>query len=557
MIFWNWSVTSFRSLFFLAMSLMADHVLALDNDAAAHRGIHDVLPKERPYYPNSDSGAPDEGDSHRILTSIEVLGSDLFSQEIQKYWGEYVGGVVSASEMIEFQFWFSDYAKAKGILAFAKTDLISLGIDRSRLQITVAVPKVRSIKLLVGDPETARKYEGILKHRLANELQQGQNIDVDGLDQRLEKSSFDLPVSLEVTIRSVGPDTVDLLVNVTEVKANLGRVLFAYGEVNNYGLSQYGRQQMLGQVKIDGPMPHASLKLNGLISNGLRYGRAEVEFANEPVAGRIGAFASISESQTQSSGESATKGKTVELGLKLSRLEETWSDLILHSDFEVGSRRTVSYLRFPHMEIDRIYDRKLRMSLDLNNERVRRDKLKLGVVVTFGRMTDAISSDKAGRYSKLELNASKRWILTRDGRVSVFAKANAQFSNKNLDSYNRMALGGINGVRAYSSADGVGDLGGVASVDIFYKISPEISASIFYDAGRIRPNKKPVVGVLNNIYSLQAVGLKIDGRLAGNWNYAAYIAKGLKTGGSRIAYRSGAVSEDSPFRVAMSVGYSF
>jgi hypothetical protein len=53
--------------------------------------------------------------------------------------------------------------------------------------------------------DLTKRYEALITTRFAADFAPGSLVDSNGLDQRLEEASFDLPVSLEVTIRSAGP----------------------------------------------------------------------------------------------------------------------------------------------------------------------------------------------------------------------------------------------------------------------------------------------------------------------------------------------------------------
>jgi hypothetical protein len=57
----------------------------------------------------------------------------------------------------------------------------------------------------VSAEDLAKRYEALITTPFAADFAPGSLVDSNGLDQRLEEASFDLPVSLEVTIRSAGP----------------------------------------------------------------------------------------------------------------------------------------------------------------------------------------------------------------------------------------------------------------------------------------------------------------------------------------------------------------
>jgi hemolysin activation/secretion protein len=87
-----------------------------------------------------------------------------------------------------------------------------------------------------------------------------------------------------------------------------------------------------------------------------------------------------------------------------------------------------------------------------------------------------------------------------------------------------LALGGMNGIRAYSTEDGVGDEGAQLSVDLVRQINPQWWAGVLYDAGVVRPHKKALAGDNTSIYRLQGAGFQLGGQ-QNQWSWALSVAK--------------------------------
>ena len=68
---------------------------------------------------------------------------------------------------------------------------------------------------------------------------------------------------------------------------------------------------------------------------------------------------------------------------------------------------------------------------------------------------DAASARAQGSYNKLAFTASRLQQVTSD--FSLFAGISGQAASKNLDSAEKMSLGGMDGVRAYPQGEGFGD----------------------------------------------------------------------------------------------------
>lgn len=112
------------------------------------------------------------------------------------------------------------------------------------------------------------------------------------------------------------------------------------------------------------------------------------------------------------------------------------------------------------------------------------------------RAYDAITARSAGNYNKLGFSLMRLQNVTRS--VSLYAGINGQFASKNLDSSEKMSLGGVNGVRAYPEGEAWGDQGYVLSVEarwLLPQFSPnqlgQVQLLAFVDTGTTTSHKKP------------------------------------------------------------------
>jgi hemolysin activation/secretion protein len=87
-------------------------------------------------------------------------------------------------------------------------------------------------------------------------------------------------------------------------------------------------------------------------------------------------------------------------------------------------------------------------------------------------------------------------------------------------------LGGVNGIRAYTSSDGSGDQGAQVSLDLTHQITQHVFVGVLYDAGVIKQNIKSVGGSRPSSYSLSGAGLQMGGDY-GSWSWIGTAARGL------------------------------
>jgi hemolysin activation/secretion protein len=117
------------------------------------------------------------------------------------------------------------------------------------------------------------------------------------------------------------------------------------------------------------------------------------------------------------------------------------------------------------------------------------------------RATARISDD----YYKLNADYSVKYPI--DPRSSARLLSKAQIAKKNLESNEKLSMGGLTGIRAYPYGEGLGDTGLVAQTEYNYLLRPDIQLGAFYDLGYVRRNADPWTGLTgDNKYFLHGVG---------------------------------------------------
>lgn len=134
---------------------------------------------------------------------------------------------------------------------------------------------------------------------------------------------------------------------------------------------------------------------------------------------------------------------------------------------------------------------------------------------------DRIGPRTSGSYQKLGYSLARLQRLT--NKATFWASLNGQFAGKNLDSSEKMSLGGPSGVRAYPVLEGNGDEGWLATLEARYNIHPEVQVSAFYDHGWIRLSHDAnyTGSPLVNTGTLKGAGLSISWGQSGNFSLRA------------------------------------
>jgi hemolysin activation/secretion protein len=109
---------------------------------------------------------------------------------------------------------------------------------------------------------------------------------------------------------------------------------------------------------------------------------------------------------------------------------------------------------------------------------------------------DALTARSDGSYYKLAFNLARLQNVV--GPLSLYASVRGQISSKNLDSSEKMELGGAYAVRAYPEGEGYGDDGYVASLEarvLLPKFWPDMPGQVqlagFVDTGKVTLNHTP------------------------------------------------------------------
>lgn len=484
------------------------------------------------------------------LDQVEVKG-DRLNAEIQAYWKRYIGKAVSEDQVIAFKTWFYDLAKSNGFMAYAQTDA-----EGNKLVVTLVMPKVNSIRVFAKDEALAKRYIQDLSARFENEFKPGTPVDVLALEQKLEAVSFSMPVELDVVIRSAGPELLDLIVNVTDAASRTGKVLGGLVQLNNYGLMQYGRAQALGQVSIGGHSPTSRLTLTGQKSQGINYGRVDYDMPYAPADARMHFGAGAARSEGIRSLSTRAVNNTSDLLWGMDKVLGYHRETVFKATADLAARETRSHYASNGVEISNVHDQQLRLRFSADSDRLSSEPMRLeltGVLGHYSRV-DGLPLVPEGHYSKLEFSARKQTNLSADGQIFGLAKLRGQRTSHHVDGYNQISLGGANGVRAYSTADGVGDDGMVGSLEWSMRTRPNETFSLFYDAGMVRASKTPISGLYSKTYSLQAWGYQISGNVQ-NFYYNWTLAKG--TGGNRGAQSTDLDTSPNNWRLSLSGTYVF
>ncbi len=117
-------------------------------------------------------------------------------------------------------------------------------------------------------------------------------------------------------------------------------------------------------------------------------------------------------------------------------------------------------------------------------------------------------SGTAGGFSKITLNAQRQQTLGRD--LSLQLHLTWQLAGKNLDSSEKLSLGGPTTLPGYANGEASGDSGTLAKLSLRWQALPELALTVFTDYGKLRLAHAPLPGVDKNHKRMTDTGIGAD-----------------------------------------------
>ncbi len=138
---------------------------------------------------------------------------------------------------------------------------------------------------------------------------------------------------------------------------------------------------------------------------------------------------------------------------------------------------------------------------------------------------DAATTRTAGRFAKLRYGASRQQVISEN--LALFAALSGQLASRNLDSSEKLFLGGASGVRAYPSSEGGGSEGLLVNLELRLKLPQGFNLVGFYDYGQVtvnRDNAFPGAPAANDI-KLDGAGLSFAWQAISGFSLKAAVAR--------------------------------
>lgn len=441
------------------------------------------------------------------VTAFRITGNSSFTEsELQTLLVDLQGRVVSLGELQAGANRITRLYRERGY-PLARAYLPAQEVDGGIVQIAVLEGHYGQVQL-----QNDARLKGAALAPLTG-LQSGDAVRAAPLERSLLLLNDTPGVEVKSTLTpgaSVG--TTDLLVDVQPGPLVSGSV-----DLDNYGNRFTGEYRLGGSLNLNNPLGLGDqLSLRAMSSDEQQqYYRAAYQLPIGPWATQVGMSYS-------------------DMDYELAR---DFDDLDAHGNARVTSIYAIQPLLrsrnlslFAQLQFD---DKRLKDDIDLfarkSDKRARvvigsltgnsRDNFLGGGVNSFAlawsqgslnidgknnQLIDDLTAGTQGRFHKINPSLVRLQRVT--DRFSLYTQAQGQWTDGNLDSAEKISLGGIYGVRAYPQGEASGDQGWLANIELRYALTPAWQLATFVDHGQVRLNKDTWSDG-DNHRSLSAAGL--------------------------------------------------
>ena len=491
-----------------------------------------TLPRPGPQAQPQAPAAPSDTLVRFVVKAFQLTGNTLIAEpELQAVLAPWVGKESNFGDLQQAVNAIANAYRQRGW--FARPQLPEQDVSSGTAVINIIEGKLGEVHIDDGG-KTLRVDRGLVTDTMTARQQPGDPLNLELLE-RSSNILNDTPGVAVATILTTGkrPAESDAVIKVED------KALFAgTAQLDNTGSRSTGDTKLSVSATLDNPGGHGDQgSLNGNTSEGSTY----LRLAYSLPVGRDGMRAGLSASgltyklvgadfeALKSKGDAQTYGVNTSYPLLRSGNRNVALAAALDVKDYYNEANSVATSR------KHIYAGLLALTGDQLDSMGAGGMTLWGVNLTTGSVdlsgnatnavTDSNSARTAGGYTKLGYNIARLQRLS--DKTTVWASFMGQSAGKNLDSSEKMALGGPSGVRAYPVMEGSGDDGWLATLELRYNPAPDWQMVAFYDHGGIRRDHQPdYTGALTPYEAeLKGYGVGVTWSQSGRWSLRASLAQ--------------------------------
>ena len=393
--------------------------------------------------------------------------------------------------------------------------------------VTIKVVEARFGKARLDYPAQADLPRALIQGMVEAQLTPGEKVNLKAVD-RLLLLLDDIPGVVATASFTEGQETAqtDLLIALSQGQA--ASVNFSW---DNFGAISTGSTRTTANLTVNNPAGWGdALQLQGMRSDGSHYGHLAYTWpigfegwraglhASDMHYDLLGSFAAL-----QASGSAKTWGFDLSaplirqpeqnLSLQINTDRKRFDNLALATTADASASRASYYMLnvwragLAGNWVDEVG------SAAQNLASVQASWGQVDLSESPNATTDALAANTAGFYRKFNANFSREQSIVLG--TSWYWLAGAQWASRNLDSSEKLYLGGATGVRAYPASEVGGSLGLTTTTGLKQRLDPAFTLNGFVDWGRVQVYRNDlglggtVLSPVNG-QSLQGKGLSLN-----------------------------------------------
>ena len=466
------------------------------------------------------------------VKAFTLTGNTLVAEpELQAILTPWLGREVSFAELEQATNALAEAYRKRGWLARAQ--LPEQDITEGLIRINILEGKLGAVRIDDGG-KALRVERAMVNDTMTARQQPGDPLNLDALD-RSSNILNDTPGVAVVTLLAAGKEAseTDAVVKVQDKPLFTGTA-----QLDNTGSRSTGDQKLTLSLTLDNPSGKGDqISINGNGSEGTTYLKLGYTMPLGSDGLRVGASVSALQYTLVGPDFEALKSKgnaqTYGLNANYPLLRSATRNIAIAAAFD--RKDYYNEANAVATSQKRIHTGLLALTGDMLDGLGQGGITLWGVNLTGGEVNlganpanqnaDRSGPRTEGSYHKLGANLAHLQRLT--STATLWASVNAQWAGKNLDSSEKLALGGPAGVRAYPVMEGTGDDGWLATLEGRYNLSPELQITAFFDQGYIRRDHDASYSgaLLPATATLRGAGLGLNWSQPGKYTLRATVAQ--------------------------------
>ena len=506
--------------------------------------IIESMPSGQVFIDQFSQSGPAISTPNNINTKIKVLvksfvfrgNTRLKSKQLLEVLSDFINKQVSFEELELAVSMVSEEYRSKGLWAVAY--LPEQELKDGVVKIQILEGKIGKLKFL--EPEDQKNLnlsQEKAKEYILRGQEEAQMLNISALENSI-KTLDNVPgiTAAASLVAGFNPGETDIIVSMTNTKLFSGSV-----RLDNHGSKSAGELRLAGDISMDGIFNLGDrLSVSSLKSKGIDYSSIGFNF---PV-GLDGSRADLSYSFLDYSlGEQfkdiQANGTANNYSLQIQKPLPKFANINLSSNFSITHKKLLDKTA-AGVSADKtvdVFDASLNFSdsypgrnVNYGNITLVRGNLNLSDNKTDLAM-DKSTSNRHGDFFKIEYSLGRLQRLSDKNYLSVVI--NGQIAFDNLDSSEKMSLGGASGVRAYPTGEGMGDTAAIIRTELRHNFTEKWQGMLFYDHGattlnhHVWNNWNSGNENLENSYQLKGLGAGINLINSENYEFGFYAGRRL------------------------------